>query len=73
MIEEAAEWLYALRAARWLYGRAGAGEYLDDHPLAQAHTSAPDTGILASILDHETAIGSPSRCSSGRWTKIATS
>jgi hypothetical protein len=36
MMEEAAEWLYALGAARWLYGRAGAGEDPDEHPLAQA-------------------------------------
>jgi hypothetical protein len=36
MMEEAAEWLYALGAARWLYGRARSGEDPDEHPLAQA-------------------------------------
>jgi tetratricopeptide (TPR) repeat protein len=81
MMEEAAEWLYALRAARWLYGRAGAGEDPEEHPLAQAlrpharpsalpgsqHTAELALTALADESRPEEAL---ERCYRWRWQSV---
>jgi hypothetical protein len=81
MMEEAAEWLYALGAARWLYGRARSGEDPDEHPLAQAlrpyarpsalpgsqHTAEL---ALTALADESRPAEALERCYRWRWQAV---